>query len=90
MLGHTVIYLCKSGSKKGSFCIVDTQKKIVLYRFASGESTTLRLSRGNCRRSCRQCDFYGICYYGHQTVSVNIVRWEGSWLVFNHWGITRM
>ena len=23
------------------------------------------LSRGNCRRSCRQCDFYGVCYYNN-------------------------
>ena len=32
----------------------------------------------------------GLYYYGHQTMSGNIVQWEGSWLGFNHWSITRI
>ena len=49
MLGHTVIYLCKSGSKKGSFCIVDTQKKsfcIVLHRERAPHSGSLEETAG--------------------------------------------
>ena len=32
-------------------------------------------------------NFCGVCYYAYQTVSGNAVRWEGSWLGFNHWSI---
>ena len=45
MLGHTVIYLCKSGSKKGSFCIVDTQKKCFVSFCIGREHHTQALSR---------------------------------------------
>ena len=45
MRGHTVMYLCKSGSKNGSFCIVDTQTKIVLHLFLGRERHTQAFSR---------------------------------------------